>query len=75
MTFCNISDPGIVMFEKRGTVVKESAGKVSVGVTRVKGSDGDISVKWKTIDKSAISGKDFEGGTGELFFKHGEVRQ
>ncbi|XP_066905580.1 sodium/calcium exchanger 1 isoform X1 [Halyomorpha halys] len=73
VTIIDDENPGIVLFEKRGTVVKESAGKVSVGVTRVKGSDGDISVKWKTIDKSAISGKDYEGGTGELNFKHGET--
>lgn len=46
---------------------------VSIGVVRHRGSDGEVVVKYKTIDKSAISGRDFVGGTGELIFKHGEV--
>jgi hypothetical protein len=33
-----------------------------------------VSVKWKTVDKSAISGRDYVGGEGELIFKHNEVR-
>lgn len=71
---CYISDPGIIMFEKRGTVVKESAGIVSLSVIRFKGSDGEVAIKYRTIDKSAISGRDYKGGTGEIVFKNGEVR-
>ena len=32
-------------------------------------------MKWKTIDKTAVSGKDFTGGEGELEFKHGETQR
>lgn len=61
------------MFEKRGVLVKESAGIVEVPVNRLKGSDGEVSVKWRTIDRSAISGRDYKGGSGEIKFKNGEV--
>ena len=61
------------MFEKRGIIVKESIGKVKIPVVRNEGANGNICVKWRTIDKTAISGKDYIGGTGILSFKHGEV--
>lgn len=44
-----------------------------IPVIRSKGTDGEITVKWRTIDKSAISGRDYRGGSGELNFKHAEV--
>ena len=61
------------MFQKRGFLVKESIGKVVIPVIRKNGADGEVSVKWKTIDKTAVSGKDYEGGEGHLVFKHTEV--
>ena len=68
------SDPGNLQFEKRGYLVKESCGDAEIGVLRQNGADGIISIKWRTIDKSAINGKDYTGGEGEVKFKHGEVR-
>ena len=68
-----LTEPGILLFEKRGFVVKESAGSISIPVIRIRGADGDVSVKWKTVDKTAISGRDYVGGEGELIFKHNEV--
>lgn len=53
--------------------MKESVGNAVIPVVRKNGADGEIKVKWRTIDKSAISGRDFEGGNGELVFKHTEV--
>ena len=67
------AEPGNVQFTKRGFLVNESIGKASIPVIRKNGADGEISVKWKTIDRSALSGKDFEGGEGMLIFKHTEV--
>ena len=69
-----ISDAGIVQFKKRGLLVKESVGVALIPVIRKQGSDGEIGVSWRTIDKKAVSGKDFIGGQGELKFKHGEVK-
>lgn len=67
------ADPGILSFEKRGMLVKESSGFVRVTVVRRRGASGEVGIKWRTIDRSAISGKDFKGGSGELVFKHYEV--
>uniref|UniRef100_A0A0K8SFP5 Calx-beta domain-containing protein n=3 Tax=Lygus hesperus TaxID=30085 RepID=A0A0K8SFP5_LYGHE len=75
VTIIDDDNPGIIAFEKRGLIVKESAGKVSLGVRRTQGTDGDVSIRWRTIDRSAISGRDYKGGSGELKFKHGEVRE
>ena len=66
--------PGNLQFQKRRYLVKEDCGDAKIGVLRQGGSDGIISVKWKTIHKSAIDGKDYTGGEGEFFMKHGEVR-
>ena len=42
---------------------------------RQNGADGDVEVKWQTIDKAAKNGKDFHGGEGVLHFKHGETQR
>ncbi len=68
-----VPEPGVLQFEKRGHLVKESCGEAEISVARTNGADGNISVKWRTIDRSAINGKDYKGGEGTLEFKHGEV--
>ncbi|XP_042863418.1 sodium/calcium exchanger 2-like isoform X4 [Penaeus japonicus] len=75
ITILNDDEPGLVMFQKRGFLVKESIGKAIIPVVRKNGADGEITVKWKTVDKTAISGRDFEGGEGLLVFKHTEIEQ
>ena len=70
-----ISDPGTFQFEKRGYLVKESIGKAQLSITRHSGADGDVTVKWRTIDDTAINGKDYIGGEGEVSFKHGETQR
>ena len=42
---------------------------------RENGADGDISVKWRTLDKTAIAGKDYTGGEGVVVFNHGETQR
>lgn len=42
-------------------------------IVRTHGSDNEVSVKWKTVDESAISGRDYIGGEGEIIFKDKEV--
>ena len=71
--YFDILEPGNLQFEKRGYLVKESCGNAELGVLRQNGADGIISCKWRTIDKSAINGKDYVGGEGEVKFGHGEV--
>lgn len=52
--------------------MKESIGKANIMVERTNGTDGKVSVEYKTTDQSAICGKDFNGGNGVLTFEHGE---
>ena len=54
--------------------MKESCGDADISIIRQNGADGSISVKWRTIDKTAINGKDYKGGEGVIEFNHGEVR-
>lgn len=75
ITILNDDEPGIFQFEKRGHLVKESCGEAVISVVRHDGADGEVEVKWRTIDKTAISGKDFIGGEGVVSFKHGETRR
>lgn len=61
------------MFNKASYLFKESCGTAKVEVIRRNGSDGTVSVCWKTIDGSAVNGKDYRGGTGKVEFQHGEM--
>ena len=72
-SFLVVLDPGIFEFEKPSFLVKESVGMAQIPLTRVDGCDGKVTVSWKTEDVTAISGKDYEGGEGELVFEHGET--
>ena len=69
-----VLEPGTLQIEKRGYLVKESCGDAEVSVVRQNGADGNISVKWRTIDRTAINGKDYNGGEGEINFRHGETQ-
>ncbi|KAJ8316782.1 hypothetical protein KUTeg_005666 [Tegillarca granosa] len=60
-------------FPKPSYLFKESAGTALVPVNREFGADGEVKVKWKTNDISAVGGRDFENTSGELVFKHGET--
>ena len=68
------AEPGTIGFEERGILVKESVAMAQVAVTRKNGADGEVSVGWRTIDKTAKNGEDYQGGEGVLVFKHAEVR-
>ena len=74
MTICilNDDDPGVFGFDKRGHFVKESCGDAIITVYREDGADGDIEIKWRTVDKTAVAGKDFIGCDASLHFKSGE---
>jgi solute carrier family 8 (sodium/calcium exchanger) len=68
-----IAEPGTLQFEKRGYLVKESCGDAEIAILRQNGADGAVAVHWRTIDKTAINGKDYQGGEGLIEFNHGEV--
>ncbi|XP_047736729.1 sodium/calcium exchanger 3 [Hyalella azteca] len=63
-------EPGVLQFQRRGVLVKESCGTTLVPVVRKNGADGEVSVKWRTLDHTAFNKKDYIGGEGVLTFKH-----
>ena len=75
ITILDDDEPGKFQFERRGHVVKESAGTANLSITRQDGADGDVTIKWRTRDKNAVCGKDYTGGEGEITFNHGETRK
>lgn len=74
ITILDDDEPGKFQFERRGHVVKESAGSANLSIIRQNGADGDVTLKWRTKDKNAVSGKDYCGGEGEITFNHGETQ-
>lgn len=75
ITILNDDEPGVLQFKRRGLLVQESIGTALVSVTRTQGADGVVSARWRTIDRTAVSGKDYVGGEGEITFAHGEVEK
>ncbi|XP_076067558.1 sodium/calcium exchanger Calx-like isoform X2 [Oratosquilla oratoria] len=73
--YSNSDEPSVVMFSQPSFLVKESVEKAIIPVTRKMRPDGNISVKWRTIDRTATDGKDFKGGEGVIEFKHAEVER
>ena len=73
ITILDDDQPGTFQFSRRGLVVKESAGTANLTIVRKNGADGDVTLKWRTKDMNAVSGKDFTGGEGEITFNHGET--
>ncbi|ESO84204.1 hypothetical protein LOTGIDRAFT_92127, partial [Lottia gigantea] len=75
VTIINDDEPGTLDFARPSIVAKESSRLIRVPIQRTGGADGHVSVKWKTKDMTAFSGKDFEGGEGELKFDNGETNK
>jgi len=75
ITILNDDEPGVIQFEKRGYLVKESVGDAEINVLRQNGADGVVKVKWSTQDKTAVNGKDYTGGSDIITFNHGETQQ
>jgi solute carrier family 8 (sodium/calcium exchanger) len=67
------ADPGVISFDKGCYLVKESCGSCVIPVMRRNGADGEVSVKYKTIDRTAVGGKDFVPQEGTLIFRNNEV--
>ncbi|XP_076445931.1 sodium/calcium exchanger Calx-like isoform X3 [Babylonia areolata] len=73
ITIINDDEPGVLAFTKPSYVVKETGYRALIPIARTGGADGHVSVKWRTKDITAIEGKDFKGGEGELKFDNQET--
>ena len=64
---------GVLRLEKTSYQTEESSKRLSVGVVREDGTEGDITVEWKAIDQTATYGQDFTTRDGTIEFGAGEV--
>ncbi|KAF8770073.1 Adhesion G-protein coupled receptor V1 like protein [Argiope bruennichi] len=67
--------PGTFKLERPSYEVFENDGTITIGVIRTDGTDGEISVKYKTIPKTAQFYKDFIPVEGELVFGEKQNRK
>jgi hypothetical protein len=65
---------GTLHLDSINYIVDEDAGKVYIQVHRMGGSEGDISVEYKTIDGDAKEGSDYKEATGTLEWADGDER-
>ena len=54
--------------------VSKSQGVVEISILRKISKDGDVSVKWKTADVTALNGFNYTGGEGQIKFGNGETK-
>ncbi|HEX4916125.1 MAG TPA: Calx-beta domain-containing protein, partial [Vicinamibacterales bacterium] len=64
--------PGTVQFTAASASVGESAGSITVSVSRINGSDGAASVNFQTAGITAVSSVDFIGVSGTLNWAAGD---
>ena len=65
--------PGTLQFTAATTTVGESAGSVTVSVSRINGSDGAASVNFQTLSGTATAGADFTSQAGTLNWAAGDA--
>jgi len=68
-----VVDAGTLGFSKATFSFKESESIVAIPIHRLGGMDGKVSAKWRTVDCSALEGRDYESGKGVVTFGHNEV--
>ena len=55
--------------------VSKSQGIVEIPILRVISNDGDVAVKWKTKDVTALNELNYTGGEGVIKFEHGQTNK
>ncbi|MEN8214874.1 MAG: Calx-beta domain-containing protein, partial [Pseudomonadota bacterium] len=61
-----------VIFTTTSVDVAETAGTVTLTVSRIGGSDGELAVNYATTDGTATDGSDYVGATGTLTWADGD---
>lgn len=65
--------PGVLEFSGFDYAIDYNKDKITIIVNRINGSDGTVSVDYKTSDGTAISGKEYRSVSGTLVFNSGEM--
>lgn len=66
---------GVFMFTEPKMEVIESVGQLRIKVIRTSGARGKVKVPYKTIDNTAVGGKDFEKKNDMLVFYNNEIEK
>ncbi|MDZ8052907.1 MAG: LamG-like jellyroll fold domain-containing protein [Aulosira sp. ZfuCHP01] len=66
-------NPGVISLETNAIAVNEGNGTATVTVLRQQGSDGTVTVDYRTVDNSAIADADYTRRSGTLTFAPGET--
>jgi hypothetical protein len=75
LTIADNDVAGKVQFEVAAYSVKETAGGVTIAVTRVGGTASDVTVDYATADGTARAGTNYTATTGRLTFGQGQATQ
>lgn len=73
VTIVDNAPPGTVQFSTAATSVAESAGSVTLTVTRTGGSNGALSVTYTTANGTATAPSDYPATTGTVTFANGDT--
>ena len=65
--------PGTLQFSAGSFSVSEDNASFTVSVTRLGGSDGDVTVEFATSNGSALAGSDYEAISGNLSWQDGDA--
>ena len=68
-------NPGGIALDTNLISVNENAGRANIKIVRSQGSDGDITVDYRTADDSAQRGSDYRQRRGTVTFKSGETEK
>jgi hypothetical protein len=73
LTITDNDGPGTLQFAAATYSLNESAGSVSITVTRSGNAAGVVSVNYATVDGSAFSGSDYTAASGVLTWANGSI--
>ena len=74
VTIINDDYPGTFVFPREDVTVKESAGEATIEIQRVQGCSGAVSLQYRTLDGTALEGKNYHGASGTLEWAHADVQ-
>ena len=66
---------GSLQFSKDKYFVSQSHDTADIPILRTISNDGDVAVKWKTKDATALNGFNYMGGEGLIKFEHGQTNK
>ncbi|MEO1393970.1 MAG: DUF4347 domain-containing protein [Cyanobacteria bacterium J06634_5] len=73
-----VTDPGFIGLQTSTLSVDEGAGSINIVVERTGGSDGEVTVDYRTVEgsgSSATAGVDYTSRTGSLTFADGQTQR